>query len=492
MPAIFYSRFGLILSVLTLACLLLAGPLAAQPFLDASVERAAAVDSEKKGDWNTALLHYENIFDSTITDDAARTNLRLKMKDLKAKITPNDDPEQAGVWKVQVYIFRTLDFSWKDKDGKAHHAVYKFRDDEIDAIRSAMDGFNEAVWRNSQGNLRISYDIKVIEKPLTKLDGDYSFWPGPSSCMPYFTDFKPGDADSLFVYAKIRGDKDEKNEDIPLSLLAGTLGVLSDTKGATYIGFNTGGGWCEDASGEVQWHEWLHAAQWALEAYQGYPAGLMASSDSGRTEGESGGDPCFRKKPEEKNWMPFYVHIMNEHATRKMWRELSVTNTPNNPWLSQYCRSLEVCGPFYVKDKPDQGLEQAFINETDAANGGKWIPVSVNGRNINFADFFGPKDYTLAYALIKVQSDKDQLAQVRLGTDDGCKLWLNGKVILYSPVLRSATADSNIVDVQLKKGENTFLLKVANWEGDWEAVFRVTDAEGNPPAGVSYIAPKGG
>jgi hypothetical protein len=481
--------------MLMIAAALLASPTLAQPLVDAESERAAAISAEKQGDWNAALLHYENIFDSALTDDATRTNLRAKFIELRPKVAPNTDPDKAGTWKIRAYIFRTLDFSWKDKDGNNHHAFYKFRNDELDAIKVAMDGFSECVWRYSLGNLKIKYDIQVIDKPLTKLDGDYSFWPGPASCMPFFDDLKPGEVDGIFVYAKVHGSKDkgEESEDIPLSLLAGTFGVLSDTKGATYIGFNTGEGMCEDASGEVQWHEWLHSAQWAIEDLQGYPSGLMTSSDNGRNEGESGGDLCFRRKPGEKNWMPFYVHIMEQHGTRKMWRELSIINKPDNPWIDQYCRNFKVCGPFNIKgNRDDLGLNEAFIDEVGAMNGksskaGQWKQVSCHGRNLSFSDAFGQKENCIGYALVNVKSDKDQPAQLRLGTDDACKLWHNGQVILYAPVLRGLTVDQNIVDVQLKQGNNTFLLKVMNGEGDWGAIFRITDFRGNPVNGVTYL-----
>lgn len=290
--------------------------------------------AEKAEDFDSELLHYENIYDSTSTNDETRTDLRLKFQELRPKVAPNKDTSKAGVWKIKAYVFRNLDFTWKDKEGEEHKAAFAFSEDEVNAIRVAMDAFAKHVWNHSWGNLKIEYDLTVIEKPLNKLDGKDSFWPGPESCMPYFDDFTEGDADSIFVYVKIR-DGEKKGKAIPPMLLGGTFGVLPSTKGATYIGFNSGGGWCTHPDGEVQWHEWLHAAQWAMESYQKYPTGLMVTSDGGRKEGESGGDLCFRRTESQKTWMPFYAHIMEEHVTRKMWRELSVTKKPGNPWIKK-------------------------------------------------------------------------------------------------------------------------------------------------------------
>ena len=50
----------------------------------------------------------------------------------------------------------------------------------------------------------------------------------------------------------------------------------------------------------------------------------MFTSDGGRRDGEEGGDPCYRRQPDETSWMGFYEHLMRHHVTRRMWRELSL------------------------------------------------------------------------------------------------------------------------------------------------------------------------
>ncbi|MGQ9523197.1 MAG: hypothetical protein ACUVTZ_00010 [Armatimonadota bacterium] len=478
-----------------LLLLALASPALSADFVDLKTALSAAKEAESRQDWSTALLHYENAYDSAVTDNSTRAGLRAKFAELRPKVAPNTDRSKAGMWVVKAYAFRTLDFKWKDKDGKEHHAVYRFRDDEIQAIRTAMDAFAERVWRHSWGNLRIDWSLKVIEEPLTQLDGTDSFWPGPSSCMPYLDDLKPGEADSIFVYAKIRGDESEKGEEIPLSLLAGTMGVLRETKGATYIGFNSGGGWCLEPSGEVQWHEWLHAAQWALEVHQAYPFGLMASPDDGRMEGEFGGDPCFRRKKDDPNWMSFYAHIMETHATRRMWRELSVTKPSDTPWVRQFCRTFLVLGPYSAAAMPSLGLNYPFIDETavrpsagDRVRNLTWQEASTDCPTLDLTRLLGDREECIAYAAAYVHSDEERTAQLRIGTDDGCRVWHNGNLILSAPVERSAKPDQNIVDVKLDKGPNLFLIKVANrFLGGWEVILRLTDAEGKPLHGIRYL-----
>lgn len=460
---------------------------------DARAEWAAARAAEKKQDWDSALLHYENLFDSTKTDDSDRSKIRGKFLEIRPKVSANADRAKAGVWKVRAYAFRSFDVTWKGKDGKQHVGKHRFRDDEIESIRVAMRAFSEIVWKHSQGNLRIEWQLKVIDQPLRSFPG----WPDPGSCMPFFTDLKAGETDSIFVFSKsfrTDQDKDDKTENAEWGLWAGTFGVLPETKGATYIGFNNPG----PASGILQFHEWLHAAQWCMEDYQGYPRGLMITSDCGGNCGTIDGKPCYsgpRPDPKEE-WMPLYTHLMDAHATRQMWRRLSVTKRPTNCWIDQYCRTALAIGPFSAGGKPDYGLNEPFIDENsmDASPGKKiagkeWRILNAAGRNIDLAAAFGTDADQVAYLLVKVDARREQLAQVRLGTDDGCKLWHNGRVILFAPVERGAQADANIVDVKLARGVNTFLLKVSNRAGGWEAILRIGDSQGNPIPGVRYVAP---
>lgn len=477
----------------------------AVPFPDAARERRSALAAEARQDWAAALLHYETIYDSTVTDEAARAALRAKFAELRPRVAPNADPKKAGVWKVKAFAFRTLDFAWKDQEKKEHHVRYRLREDEIEGLRKAQSSFAERVWSYSSGSLRIAWDLEVIEQPLTRLDGEQSFWPGPGACMPYFTRLKPGDAQTLFVYAKVHAEpgKDDPCEDLPLALLGGAFGVLPETKGATYIGINmvgfksTGGIVEGEPSGEAEMHEWLHSAQWTLDDFQGYPGDLMVTSDGGRVEGEAGGDPCFRRRKEETSWMRFYAHIMQTHVTRKMWRELSLTRPADNVWASTACREFLALGPFAWSGKPNYGLDEPFIDESALAAfraihvppGLKWRPVRASGRMLDLTEVYAAQKDHLAYLLVSVRARKPTPAQVRIGSDDGCKVWQNGRQILATPAPRACGLDQDIVDVTLNRGDNLFVLKVTNLDRGWGAIFRVTDRQGQPLPAVQYRLP---
>jgi len=61
-----------------------------------------------------------------------------------------------------------------------------------------------------------------------------------------------------------------------------------------------------------------------------------------------------------------------------------------------------------------------------------------------------------------INSDKAVTVTVSLGSNDGIEVWLNGKKLLSYNKGRPVVPDSHLVDLQLKAGDNEFLMKVHN------------------------------
>jgi putative membrane-bound dehydrogenase-like protein len=70
-----------------------------------------------------------------------------------------------------------------------------------------------------------------------------------------------------------------------------------------------------------------------------------------------------------------------------------------------------------------------------------------------------------SYMYTEIESPADQDAEILLGTDDGAKLYVNGKEVFAVRETRAAAPGQNTVAVTLKTGTNTLLLKVANGDG---------------------------
>lgn len=454
------------------AMLAVAMPALAAKEVDAQAEQAAAVKAEKAGDWDNALLHYENIYDSTPTTPQQRIELRHKFEELHPKVKPNEDPAKAGLYKIRVYVFRNTAI------GNVKNSI---SDKNIKNIEAGSAAWAKEVWLASMGNMRVEATQVVIDKPLTKFAG----YPDHVNCLPFFTDLKPGEVDFVATFANTNG--------LPCNCLADTWGPVC--KGALCGGFNDDGGGGIVLDAELQVHEWLHAVQMTVDWHQNYPEGLTVNPDAGMDCGKN----CWQPKEGKKGLYDWYRHLMAAHITRKMWHDMSVLRPTDNVWIDRLnvCRDLTVIGPFEAAGKPNGGLDTAFIDESNfkPAAGEKvgslaWRQVYSSGRELNLGGMFYPQDKQAAYVAAVVNSPKAVKAQARVGFGSVGKLWHNGKLILTASKPTRSDPEQNKVDIDLAAGENVFVLKVINNQTeDWACILRITDKDGKAVPGVTFAAP---
>jgi len=179
--------------------------------------------------------------------------------------------------------------------------------------------------------------------------------------------------------------------------------------------------------------------------------------------------------------------------------------SPASPWAIYGLRRMEgialandkrlvkdwyFLGPFDNTEK--DALNKTFPPEENidltgeyTGKGGvlvKWArPFSYDvSGDVDLNLLFKPNDYAVAYALTYAHSPADKKVQLRFGAEDGIKIWLNNKIIIKSEIAKAGEVDSDIVEVNLKKGWNKILLKVTDTWGSWGFYFRVTDSNGKP------------
>ena len=162
--------------------------------------------------------------------------------------------------------------------------------------------------------------------------------------------------------------------------------------------------------------------------------------------------------------------------------------------MLNFVKTFKIIGPFGGKDSdafnnifpPEKELD---FNATypGSIKDVRWQTASVDNKGyLDFVKFFSPSDWVCAYACCKVTCPKATPAQLRLGTNDTVTLWLNGQQILSKNIERSAAPDSDILAVNLKKGENTILIKVCNTELNWGLYLRITDNSGQSPKNLKF------
>ena len=179
--------------------------------------------------------------------------------------------------------------------------------------------------------------------------------------------------------------------------------------------------------------------------------------------------------------------------------------SPANPWAIYGLRRIDgirlaedkrlvkdwyFLGPFDNSDKaglkrplaPEEKIELKATYSGKDNTPVKWFrPFSYDDSGyVDLNLLFKPHDYVVAYALTYVHSPRERDVQLRFGSDDGIKIWLNGQEIFNYDISRSAEADNDLVIANLSKGWNEILIKVSDTWGNWGFYFRATDLKGNP------------
>ncbi len=91
-------------------------------------------------------------------------------------------------------------------------------------------------------------------------------------------------------------------------------------------------------------------------------------------------------------------------------------------------------------------------------------------RSFDFRLLSPDNHHKLAYAYSEMKSSKDVEMYFFIGTDDGAKVWINGKIVyeFFQPKGRGFIPREDRFRARFKKGVNTVLIKVENTVGGWE------------------------
>lgn len=105
---------------------------------------------------------------------------------------------------------------------------------------------------------------------------------------------------------------------------------------------------------------------------------------------------------------------------------------------------------------------------------------TLNIRNtLDKAGAKGPRENCAVY--LRATLDMPDAADVRLelGSDDGNKVWINGKEVFANPTDRPLTPGQDTVNVHLEKGTNTLMFKITQGGSYWAAYARVRAKDGS-------------
>jgi hypothetical protein len=139
-----------------------------------------------------------------------------------------------------------------------------------------------------------------------------------------------------------------------------------------------------------------------------------------------------------------------------------------------------IIGPF---DNPDgKGLKIDYPPEkefddskTYPGRNGKTISWRhINNKESGYIDFtklFREYDLGVAYARGAIVMQQAIKMKIGIGSNDGVRLWINGKLLLDRQIERKAEPNQDVLEVNLNKGENEILLKIDQTGGGWGFFF---------------------
>ena len=141
--------------------------------------------------------------------------------------------------------------------------------------------------------------------------------------------------------------------------------------------------------------------------------------------------------------------------------------------------SPTVAPPGFDKEYPPE-KEIKFSKTYPGMNGDvSWREEATRKSGIlDFNAIYYPNNGAIAYAYAEIESPDNRKTLITLGSDDGAKVWINKELVYSRHIWRGAVPDDEFLNVHLKKGTNTILVKVENRGAGWEMIVRVVDPEG--------------
>jgi alpha-galactosidase len=109
------------------------------------------------------------------------------------------------------------------------------------------------------------------------------------------------------------------------------------------------------------------------------------------------------------------------------------------------------------------------IDATKTYNNLKWKKAAANKKNgfVDCSTELGKVEWCIGYGYAEIESIHARETVLKCGSDDGIKIWLNGKLVHTNEVMRGYTPGSDSVPIALKSGINRIFIKLTNGQAGW-------------------------
>lgn len=147
-------------------------------------------------------------------------------------------------------------------------------------------------------------------------------------------------------------------------------------------------------------------------------------------------------------------------------------------------------GPFQEKGKDGPGMYKLALEPETDPDGVDWKPLTkgIGSWEVNLEATYGAMDFCAAYLRTRVWSASEQEVQLEMGSDDGIKAWLNGKLVYDQWSESGAAPRQKLVKVKLAKEWNDLMVKVVDQQGGWVGACRIRKPDGTALEGLKIEA----
>ena len=157
--------------------------------------------------------------------------------------------------------------------------------------------------------------------------------------------------------------------------------------------------------------------------------------------------------------------------------------------LEDYLTAWLVSGPWVKEGAGATDLfDVVFEPEKVGPKGVKWevVPIGTDSNRpwlIELDKTLGGED-RVAYLKTKIWSDTEQKVRLELGSDDGVKVWLNGQIVHSNNTTRPCSPGQDKVDITLKEGRNSLMVKITQGGGGWAMCGRLRNLDDGKVEGI--------
>ncbi|MFT4692024.1 MAG: hypothetical protein ACJASX_002260 [Limisphaerales bacterium] len=172
----------------------------------------------------------------------------------------------------------------------------------------------------------------------------------------------------------------------------------------------------------------------------------------------------------------------------------AVGKTVDVPKQFGFLMDWQVVGPFDNTEK--EGFARKYAPESKVNLGAKlkgksgevkWSVYSSGDEYgmVDINDVYGMEKGVTAYAFTEFDAAEARSVELRLGSKNAWKIWVNGRFIFgRDEYHRGMRIDQYRLPIELDKGKNTILVKLCQdeqeqpWTKEWEFQLRISDATG--------------